>query len=215
LACQTPNGFGNTREDVARSLPFTNGSMLQAARCALESGIACAPTGGFHHAGYDTASMFCTFNGLMVAAATLLQEGACGRILILDCDYHYGNGTDEIIERLGLASKVENATFGRTYRRPSEATLYLQQLRRVIERFKEFDLVLYQAGVDVHVRDPMGGLLDTQQITLRDRLVFEGARNAGIPLAWNLAGGYQVPVTKVIALHHSTMEECVWVYVAS
>jgi acetoin utilization deacetylase AcuC-like enzyme len=158
--------------------------------------------------------MFCTFNGLMVAAANLLQSERCGRILILDCDYHYGNGTDEIIERLGLASKVENATFGRTYRRPSDATLYLQQLRRVIARFNEFDLVLYQAGADVHVRDPMGGVLDSQQIRLRDRLVFEGARNAGIPLAWNLAGGYQTPVTKVIAIHQATMEECARAYVS-
>ena len=43
----------------------------------------------------------------------------------------------------------------------------------------------------------------------RDRIVFEAAKSAGVPLAWNLAGGYQVPVWKVGALHVATMEECV------
>ncbi len=34
LACETPNGFGNTRAEVARSLPYTSGAMLAAASCA-------------------------------------------------------------------------------------------------------------------------------------------------------------------------------------
>ena len=104
LVCEQPNGFGNVREDVARSLPFTNGAMLCAAREALEFGITCAPVSGFHHAGYATATMFCTFNALMDAAVTLLREQRVKRVLVLDCDYHYGNGTDEIIERLTKAA---------------------------------------------------------------------------------------------------------------
>jgi hypothetical protein len=40
LVGDSANGFGNTREDVARSLPFTNGAMLNAARASLEIGIA-------------------------------------------------------------------------------------------------------------------------------------------------------------------------------
>ncbi len=46
----------------------------------------------------------------------------------------------------------------------------------------------------------------------RDRIVFDAARAAGTPIAWNLAGGYQVPLTKVIELHVNTMRECVRVY---
>jgi acetoin utilization deacetylase AcuC-like enzyme len=57
--------------------------------------------------------MFCTFNGLMVAAVGLLRARRVRRVLVLDCDFHYGNGTEEIIDRLGLASEFENATFGR------------------------------------------------------------------------------------------------------
>ena len=212
LACETPNGFGNTRADVARSLPYTSGAMLGAASCALETGIACAPVSGFHHAGFATATMFCSFNGLMVAAVKLLRVQRVAKVLILDCDYHYGNGTDEIIERLGLASSVDNATFGRSYRTKSQAAMYLEGLERTCGRFSGFDLVLYQAGADLHVDDPLGGVLDSAQMRQRDRIVFTAARAAGVPLAWNLAGGYQVPVSKVVGLHLATMEECVRVY---
>ena len=187
-------------------------AVLGAASFAFETGVACAPVSGFHHAGYAAATMFCTFNGLMVAAVGLLRARRVRRVLILDCDFHYGNGIEEIIDRLGLASEVENATFGRWYRTRSKAKLYLQQLERIVERFSEFDLILYQAGADVHVDDPLGGVLDSEQMRQRDRIVFEAAKRAGVPLAWDLAGGYQVPISKVIRLHMATMEECVRTY---
>lgn len=214
LTCKAVNGFGNTRVDVARSLQYTTGAMICAAREAVAGGIACAPVSGFHHAGYATATMFCTFNGLLVAALALLRAAEVKRVLVLDCDFHYGNGTDEIIERLNLASEIENAAFGRSYRESSKAKLYLQELERVAARFSEFDLVLYQAGADLHVDDPLGGVLDSAQMRQRDRMVFEAAKQSGTALAWDLAGGYQVPVSKVVKLHVATMEECVRAYVA-
>lgn len=212
LAREIPNGFGNTREDVAHSLPYTSGAMLDAARSALSGRIACAPVAGFHHAGYESASMFCTFNGLMVAAMRLLQDRAVRKILILDCDYHFGNGTEDIIARLGVAPQVENVTFGRWYRNKSDAKLYLGELQRTALRFEEYDLILYQAGADVHVDDPLGGLLTSDQMRTRDRIVFEAAAACGTSLAWNLAGGYQTPISKVLRLHTATMQECERVY---
>ena len=213
LACEAENGFRNCRSDIARSLPYTSGSMFGAASLALERGIACAPVCGFHHAGYATATMFCTFNGLVVAALKLLREKRVRRVLILDLDVHYGNGTDDIIERLGLEAQIENTTFGRWYCSPTQAPRYLEHLGRVVKVFPEFDLVLYQAGADLHVDDPLGGVLDTEQMRERDRTVFEAAKRAGVPLAWNLAGGYQEPLTKVISIHMATMEECARAYV--
>jgi hypothetical protein len=38
-------------------------------------------------------------------------------------------------------------------------------------------------------------------------MVFEAAARAGMPVVWNLAGGYQEPLTKVLELHAITMEE--------
>jgi acetoin utilization deacetylase AcuC-like enzyme len=69
--------------------------------------------------------------------------------------------------------------------------------------------VLYQAGADPHVDDPLGGFLTTAQLAQRDWRVFSGLRESGIPVAWNLAGGYQKPLAKVVALHENTMRACI------
>lgn len=213
LACRADNGFGNRRPDVARSLHYTSGAMLCAARHALESGIACAPVSGFHHASYASAGGFCTFNGLMVAAMRLLADGKVRRIMILDCDMHYGNGSDDIIEHLKLGDRVDNVTLGRWFATPAQAERYLEFLGREVQRCKDFDLVLYQAGADVHVDDPLGGVLTTEQMRIRDEVVFRAAQSAGVPLAWNLAGGYQKPLSIVVDLHVQTMRACVGAYV--
>ncbi len=212
LARSIDNGFGNRSPSVAHSLPYTSGAMVAAARKALETGCASAPVSGFHHAHYDAGAGFCTFNGLIVAARKLIAEHAVERVLILDCDMHYGDGTEAIIERLGLAETIENLTFGRWFDEPVQVPEYLAQLRESAERFKSFDLILYQAGADVHVDDPLGGVLTTAEMIQRDRIVFEAARSASVPVAWNLAGGYQQPLKKVVALHVNTMRECARVY---
>ena len=182
LGGKVPNGFGNTSRDVAVS--------------------------GFHHAHYDSAGGYCTFNGLVIAAQKVLADGTARRILILDCDMHYGDGTDQILERLGLTSTFTNVTFGRWFHQPTNAGAYLQRLRETVARFDSFDLVLYQAGADVHVDDPLGGVLTTEQMIERDHIVFEAARVTETPIAWNLAGGYQEPLSKVVDLHVNTLREC-------
>ena len=103
LSCVLPNGFRGRQKDVADSLPWTCGSLLSAARGALNSqGVACSPTSGFHHAGYESGYGYCTFNGLMVTALALKAEGRVGCVGILDCDQHYGDGTAEIISTLKI-----------------------------------------------------------------------------------------------------------------
>lgn len=204
-----PNGFDNTSPEVARSLPYTSGAMIAAARAALEGGCACAPVSGFHHAHYRSAGGYCMFNGLVITAQKLLAEGAVQRVLILDCDMHYGDGTEEILGRLGLARSITNATFGRSFHQPSQASAYLQRLRETVAGFDAFDVILYQAGADVHVDDPLGGVLTTKQMIERDQIVFDAARASETPIAWNLAGGYQSPLSKVVELHVNTLRECV------
>jgi acetoin utilization deacetylase AcuC-like enzyme len=206
------NGFGNRAPDVAASLPFTTGAMLAAARFSLDGGCACAPVSGFHHAGYDFGGGFCTFNGLVVTARRLLDEGLVRRVMILDCDMHYGDGTDAILTRFSLKKSIRNATFGRWFHQPRQARAYMKLLHETVGYFSSYDLILYQAGADVHVDDPLGGVLSTAEMIERDRIVFEAARATNRPIAWNLAGGYQVPLAKVLELHVNTMRECLRVY---
>ena len=73
---------------------------------------------------------------------------------------------------------------------------------------------MYQAGADPHVDDPLGGWLTTEQLAERDHIVFESARDLGIPVAWNLAGGYQNPLRKVLDIHDNTLRAAAHVFLA-
>lgn len=214
LACEAANGFGTRDPEVAASLCWTNGSLLSAARWVLEhGGAACSPTCGFHHAGYDFGGSFCTFNGLMVAALAVER-----RVGILDCDHHYGNGTEDIRRRLG-GERVRHHTTGTwvdtpplmEFEDPEAPERFLRELPGILRGF-EAELLLYQAGADAHVEDPMGGWMSSAQMRRRDRIVFETCRSLELPVVWNLAGGYQRDFQKVLDLHHATMEECLAVY---
>jgi len=213
LAGRRPNGFGSKSPAVAASLPWTSGSLLSAAREALRNRqVAVAPCSGFHHAGYAHSGGFCTFNGLMVTATTLLDEGAVGRIGILDCDHHYGDGTQNIIDVLGLKDRVQHFSAGREYCLAKQAEAFLARLPGVVKAFAGCDLLLYQAGADPHVNDLLGGWLTERQLAERDRIVFATARRIGLPVAWDLAGGYQYDLRQVLDLHDNTLIECAEAY---
>ena len=211
LALRRDNGFGNRSASVAKSLPWTSGSMLSAARHALETKkVACAPCSGFHHAHWDGPSGYCTFNGLMVTALALKADGLVGRLGILDCDQHFGDGTEDIIDRVDARGWIRHVTAGRHY--PRKAASFLAKLPEMVKAFDGCDILLYQAGADPHIHDPLGGFLDDDELAERDRIVFSGARRLGLPIVWNLAGGYQEPLAKVLDIHDRTMAACVQEY---
>ena len=208
LSCRSENGFGNRSEAVAKSLPYTSGAMLATARESLRNGrVAVAPCSGFHHAGYAHAAGFCTFNGLMVTAMALHASGEAKRVGILDFDQHYGDGTDNIIDRLRI-DWIAHYSAGEHYGLPVEARRFLSSIPCLVAGMKDCDVILYQAGADPHIDDPLGGWLTTQQLYERDLLVFETVAELGIPVAWNLAGGYQTPLRKVLKIHDGTMRAC-------
>lgn len=215
LSCRVANGFGNRMESVAKSLPYTNGAMLAAAREARRNGrVAVAPCSGFHHAGYSHGAGFCTFNGLMVTAMALHESGEARRVGILDFDQHYGDGTDHIIDRLRV-DWINHFSAGRHYGDASEAVRFLASIPALVAGMKDCDVILYQAGADPHIDDPLGGWLTTLQLFERDRLVFKAAAELGIPVAWNLAGGYQTPLRKVTLIHDGTMSVCAKAHLSS
>ena len=191
--------------------------MLVAAREALSNGqVACAPVSGFHHAGYAGGGGFCTFNGLMITALALKREGRVSRVGILDLDQHWGDGTHDIIRYLGL-DWVSHHSPGPESPRASDAARYLRRLPAIVGSFHDCDLLLYQAGADAHVDDPLGGWLTSEQLAERDRIVFDVTSTIGVPVAWNLAGGYQRDadggIEPVLAIHRRTMVACISVFV--
>jgi acetoin utilization deacetylase AcuC-like enzyme len=212
LDCRAINGFYTRAPDVAASLPYTTGSMLSAAREAISNSlVAVAPCGGFHHASYASNFGFCTFNGLMVTALALKAEGVANRVGILDFDQHYGDGTDNIIETLDVGF-ITHYTAGEHYSSRDQSSEFLQRVPELVASMSDCSVILYQAGADPHVDDPLGGWLTTEQLAERDRLVFETARKQGIPVAWNLAGGYQSPLRKILDIHDNTLRACAAAY---
>ena len=218
LSGRIANGFGTTSPDLAKSLRYTVGSVAAAATHVLSAPIgagmrvAVSPTSGFHHAGYDFGGAFCTFNGLLAAAMHVHSLGLAKRILILDMDQHYGNGTADIIKRLGI-DYVDHITASRSYRTAEQALACADLGANKSVRAGAYDLVIYQAGADIHIDDPLGGLLTSVQMIERDAAVFKACSAHGLPLVWNLAGGYnrdaQGTIAPVLELHRNTMIECI------
>lgn len=215
LDCAKPNGFSNTLPQVAETFPWTTGSMVAAALYSWKNKtVTSSLTSGFHHATFKQCQGFCTFNGLMVATMKLLQAGA-KKVGIVDCDCHYGNGTDDILDRFQLRDKVRHYTFGEEdnynpdWKGDARAEAWLARFPAILDTFADCDIILYQAGADAHMDDPLGGGLTTEQMRKRDRLVFTlfSDQCMNIPVSWNLAGGYQDPIEKVLQLHDNTLKE--------
>lgn len=208
------NGFKNKSPDHAETCRYTVNAMIEAGREALRNGlVAVAPVAGFHHARYAKAAGFCTFNGLIIAARTLKKEGLVQRVGIIDCDAHYGDGTASIIELLELGDWLLHYTLGEQLYAVTERSEELfTHLPQVIESMSECDLILYAAGADPHIHDPLGGFLTSEQLSRRDELVFSCCATLGIPIAWNLAGGYQRDeansIRPVLDIHDATMKAC-------
>jgi acetoin utilization deacetylase AcuC-like enzyme len=220
-------GFAVT-PDVAKRAVLSPGGTWLAAKLALQHGYAANAAGGSHHALPDSGAGFCVFNDLAVAGLRLLGEGDVRRILIVDLDVHQGDGTAVI-----LAGREDVATLSlhaeknfpvRKARSTADVGLadgtgddeYLATLApaldAMIDRFRP-DLILYQAGVDVHAGDKLGRLALTDHgIKARDALVAGRARTLGVPVASAMGGGYGDDVHAVAARHAATMRNLASAY---
>lgn len=199
-----------------------NAGMLAAAKTAMDEGVAANVAQGFHHSGYERGCGFCTFNGLALVA----QENPQWRVAVLDCDEHGGNGTEEFTELLPNLFQVtiHGSSFGcrggdrSVLHRLGEVThdygLYERALEDAAKRIKAWrpDLVIYQAGADPHIDDPLNTLgMTSEQMRARDRFAFEFCKKAGLPVFFVLAGGYQ-RMEPLVRLHLQTFEEANKVY---
>lgn len=188
-----------------RTLRAVGGSLL-AADLALEHGLACHLAGGTHHAHRDHASGFCIFNDLAVIALSLLESGRVGRVLIFDCDVHQGDGTARILEQVPDAVTVSlhcEKNFP-ARKAPSDWDIglvpgmgdheYLKVVNDTLNYLLPLyqpDLVLYDAGVDVHRDDALGLLnLSDEGLAMRDSAVIEHCLGRDIPVVGLIGGGY-------------------------
>lgn len=182
--------------------------------------------GGFHHCSATRGGGFCAYADISLAILYIhAKYPNIKRILVVDCDAHQGNGyardkLDGVFNRAGIESvyilDLYNAwiypgdhhaaqAIDHPIQLRSGATdrEYLPKLRRGLSVSIEesrAQLVIYNAGTDCLVGDPLGQMnISAEGIMERDRIVFQQCLDKQIPVVMLLSGGYQKSNAEVIA----------------
>jgi acetoin utilization deacetylase AcuC-like enzyme len=199
-----------------RSFLAVNGTLLTA-RQALQHGLACHAAGGTHHAHHGHGAGYCVFNDLAYTATKLADEGAVRRVLILDCDVHQGDGTARILAdrpdlftcslhcKANYPARKATSDLDVEIERHADDAAYLSILDDTLRRLQAMitpDLVIYDAGVDIHEGDRLGLLkVSYDGIRQRDAMVLRHFRSRGIPVATVIGGGYGTDLDEVAYRH--------------
>ena len=197
------------------------GATIAACRSALAYGAGVNLAGGTHHAHRDHGEGFCVFNDAVVAIRAMQAERRITRALVVDLDVHQGDGTADILA--GDASVHTLSLHGRNnfpFRKRSSSQdvelddgtddrAYLAALAIALALAVErgpFDLAIYLAGADPYERDRLGRLALTKRgLSMRDAVVLDALRDAGIPVAIAMAGGYAHEIDDVVDIHFATV----------
>lgn len=211
---------------VQRSVTAVGGT-VETVRQALHHGLACHLAGGTHHAHRDFGTGYCLLNDLAVAALWAVETQQIKRVLIVDCDVHQGDGTARILEQrpevFTLSLHAQKNFPARKAQSDLDVPLdnglsdtgYLQALQQALEGvLQDFEpeLVIYDAGADVHADDRLGLLeLSDAGMQARDRYVIRCCLERSLPVACVIGGGYDNDVGRLAArhglLHRSAMAE--------
>jgi len=207
-----------------RSFLEIEGTLLTAKQ-ALKNGIACHVGGGTHHAHFSYGYGFCIFNDLAYTAINLIEEKLVKNVLVLDLDVHQGDGTIDICQNypsIYTCSVHSKESFPFDKKKgwldiglPSQIGdfEYLKTIEKTLQNIKDKitpDIVIYDAGVDVHVNDKLGNFkLSTEGIHKRDRIVLDHFLNHKIPIATVIGGGYSKNISELAERHSIIFENAI------
>jgi acetoin utilization deacetylase AcuC-like enzyme len=198
------------------TMAIAHSAGLVAAVTAVLSGsirFAGSLSSGLHHARREDGAGFCTFNGLVVAASAALELGA-ERLLVLDLDAHCGGGTRSMTQPESVVQiDVSTVAFDTwspagvdalLMARPDDYLPKVEEALRLADAAGSFDLVLYNAGMD-----PANSGVSGADLTTREQMVAEWAKNREYRLVYALAGGYtgyNIRMSDLVELHFLTVE---------
>ncbi|NRA70253.1 MAG: histone deacetylase [Gammaproteobacteria bacterium] len=207
---------------VRRTLISPVGTLLTC-QLALKHGIACHLAGGTHHAHYDFGSGFCILNDLAIAAKSLVAQGKVSKVLIFDADVHQGDGTARILSdddqvftcsvhcEKNFPSRKAQSDLDINIPVGADDDRYLAMMMAGFEQaivLSQPDFVIYDAGVDIFIDDPLGLINVTLAgIRQRDRYVLSRCRELNIPVATVIGGGYDKNELALAQRHAIAVEE--------
>ncbi len=223
------NGTLTTREVRRLGLPWSKSLVrrsflacsgtVNAARHALENGVASNLAGGTHHAFPDRGEGFCVLNDIAVAIRVLQKENLAQRFLIVDCDVHQGNGTAFIFkdEADVFTFSMHGAKNYPLFKEKSSLDIelpdktgdaeFLEILDEALPRIflHNPDLVFYLGGADPFEKDKLGRLgLTMEGLQQRDEAVLSFAKNKKIPIVTTMSGGYAQDINDTVEIHCNT-----------
>jgi acetoin utilization deacetylase AcuC-like enzyme len=198
------------------------GGTLLAAQMALKNGM-CANLGaGYHHAFPDRGRGYCAINDVAIAVASLLKDGLIERAMVVDVDFHQGDGTAlcfasdprvftfSIHSQEGWPESKQQSTLdiGIT---ESDKNNYLTRLQTgldsALEDFKP-DFVMLVDGSDAYEKDILPGTkflrLPLSVMQERSEYLINKFFALKVPLSLVFAGGYGPDVWQV---HYATVRQ--------
>jgi acetoin utilization deacetylase AcuC-like enzyme len=207
-------------ESLVRRSFYATGGTIAAARMALVAGYASNLAGGTHHSFADRGEGFCVFNDVAVAIRVLRNEDLIGRVAIIDCDVHQGNGTATIFaaDNDTFTFSIHGANNYPLFKAQSSLDIELgdgttddEYLDCLVNHFPAVfaadpEIVFYLAGADPYVGDKLGRLaLTIDGLRRRDMCVLRECYEREVPVVTVMSGGYGKDINDTIEIHCNTI----------
>lgn len=221
-------GFPMRQELVERGRVIAQGTIDCALHALRYQSVAMNVAGGTHHSFYSHGEGFCVLNDFAIAANYLLDQDLVQKILIVDLDVHQGNGTAKIFEQEPrvFTFSMHGAKNYPLHKEDSDLDIpledgledapYLEILQHYLPDLLQSvqpDIVFYLSGVDVLASDKLGRLgMSLQGCQQRDELVFRLCRQAGLPVAVSMGGGYSPRLADIVNAHCNTFRMAQEIY---
>ena len=218
-------GLQPWNKHITNRTRYILGGSIEAMQSAVtKHNIAGNMAGGTHHAHYSFGSGYCIFNDIAICAVKSLRDyDKINNVLIIDLDVHQGDGTASILKNyqntftfsmhceknfplIKMKSDIDVPLPGGI-----KDDDYLEILINNIDILRniKFDLILFQAGVDILINDSLGYLdISREGIKKRNEIILKFAKEKKVPMVVFMGGGYSKPIEHSVKAFSDLFLQC-------